>query len=173
MVLTNKEEPTLKPSSSKLGTCWGHYYGTLAYQTPSEANVWTCVASPSCTHPIGRNITSDVSNTKHFQIDLLSIFYHGSNMKFLQNSKPSHASPTHWWVVCKSSTLFAFKFAILIKCARRTWSGNYTMIFSVAYYLKLCNIRIVYCASNFNQKRLNWLFEHYITSTSLLGKNLH
>ena len=43
-----KEGPTLKPNSSKLGTCQDQNSFTLAYQTPFQNMCFqTCVASPS------------------------------------------------------------------------------------------------------------------------------
>ena len=43
-------------------------------------------------------------------------------------------------------------------------------MFSVTYYLELCNAVIVYYTSLFfNPQRLNWLFGHYKTLASPLG----
>ena len=48
------------------------------------------------------------------------------------------------------------------------------MIFSVTYYLELCNAIIVYYASRFfYQPWSNWLFGHCRTLTCLLGKIVH
>ena len=48
------------------------------------------------------------------------------------------------------------------------------IVLSVTYYLELRNAITIYCISFFlGQQRSNWLFEHYVTLTSLLGNKLH
>ena len=44
------------------------------------------------------------------------------------------------------------------------------MIFSVTYYSELYNAISTYYTSRVYQQLLNWLFEHYRTLTTLLGK---
>ena len=50
------------------------------------------------------------------------------------------------------------------------WAATQHMIFSVTYYLELHNDVIVYCAYHFDLSWSNWLFGHYRTLTSLLGR---
>jgi hypothetical protein len=46
------------------------------------------------------------------------------------------------------------------------------MIFNVTCYLELHNAILVYCASHFLPTMIDWLFGHYKTLTSLLGKKI-
>ena len=49
---------------------------------------------------------------------------------------------------------------------------GYTLniLLSVTYYLELCNAITICCIYHIYQRVLNWLFGHYRTLTTLLGK---
>jgi hypothetical protein len=158
MVLTNKEEPTLKPSSSKLGTCWGHYYGTLAYQTPYETNVLDVCGLPFMYPSNFVGISRVMSVTPSiFKL----IFSRYSTIDQIWNSckiqnHHTHLPPIDGWSTRVQHCLYS---------NLQYWSnvegelGRETTLWylvHVAYYLKLCNIIIVYCAFHYSTNK-GWI----------------